>query len=297
MKKILVVGDLYVPADTFREAFAFLLAENEFRFFQMDETDRLIPTTESEKTIREYSGNPKQIARELKGEEIIVVHDAPVTDEVMDASSGLKLICCARGGPVNIDLLSATNRGIRVVTSPGRNAEAVSDYVLGVMILLGRNLYSAGNFVKEKRKFDRATFDSFFGHELRGKTLGLIGYGNVGYRVAPRAQAFGMSILVFDPFVDKEKIEAPGIKTADLDTVISSSDFVSLHARESRDNEDMFGKKQFELMKPSAYFINSARGSLLDEAALVDALTGKKIAGAALDVVKKEPISPDNPLV
>src|SRR5579872_2985957 len=265
MKKIFVVGDLYVPANTFREAFAFLLPENEFRFYQMDETDRLIPNTESEKAIREYSGNPKQIARELKGEEILVVHDAPVTDEVMDASSNLKLICCARGGPVNIDLLSATNRGIRVVASPGRNAEAVSDYVLGVMILLARNLYIAGNFVKEKRKFDRATFDSFFGHELRGKTLGLIGYGNVGSRVAKRAQAFGMSILVFDPFVAKEKIEAPGIKTADLNTVISSSDFVSLHARESKDNEDMFGKKQFELMKPSAYFINSARGSLLDE--------------------------------
>jgi len=297
MKKIFVVGDLYVPANTFREAFAFLLPENEFRFYQMDETDRLIPNTESEKAIREYSGNPKQIARELKGEEILVVHDAPVTDEVMDASSNLKLICCARGGPVNIDLLSATNRGIRVVASPGRNAEAVSDYVLGVMILLARNLYIAGNFVKEKRKFDRATFDSFFGHELRGKTLGLIGYGNVGSRVAKRAQAFGMSILVFDPFVAKEKIEAPGIKTADLNTVISSSDFVSLHARESKDNEDMFGKKQFELMKPSAYFINSARGSLLDEAALVDALANKKIAGAALDVVKKEPISPDNPLI
>jgi D-3-phosphoglycerate dehydrogenase / 2-oxoglutarate reductase len=297
MKKILVVGDLYVPANTFREAFAYLLPENEFRFYQMDETDRLIPTTESEKTIREYSGNPKQIARELKGEEILVVHDAPVTDEVMDASSNLKLICCARGGPVNIDLLSATNRGIRVVSAPGRNAEAVSDYVLGVMILLARNLFSAGTFVKEKRKFDRATFDSFFGRELRGKTLGLIGYGNVGSRVAKRALAFGMSIVVFDPFVDKERIEAPGIKTADMDNVIASSDFVSLHARESKENDDMFAKKQFDLMKPTAFFINSARGSLVDESALADALLNKKIAGAALDVVKKEPISPDNPLV
>src|SRR5579864_7001313 len=114
MKKILVVGDLYVPANTFREAFASLLPDNEVRFFQMDETDRLIPTTESEKTIREYSGNPKQIARELKGEEILVVHDAPVTDEVMDASSNLKLICCARGGPVNIDTAAATKRGIKI---------------------------------------------------------------------------------------------------------------------------------------------------------------------------------------
>ncbi|MDA4130280.1 MAG: 2-hydroxyacid dehydrogenase [Thaumarchaeota archaeon] len=296
MKKILVAGDLYVPANTFREAFSFLLSENQFRFFQMDETDRLVPSTESEKSIREYSGNPKQIARELKDEEVLVVHDAPVTDDVMDVSKELKLICCARGGPVNIDLLAATNRGIRVVSSPGRNAEAVSDYVLGVMIVLARNLSLANIFVREKRKFDRATFDSFFGHELRGKTLGLIGYGNVGSRVAKRALAFGMSILVYDPFIDKAKIEAPGIGTTELDTLLSTSDFVSIHAREGKENDDMIGKKQFELMKQTAYFINSARGSLVDEAALADAVINKKIAGAALDVVKKEPISPDNPL-
>jgi D-3-phosphoglycerate dehydrogenase len=198
---------------------------------------------------------------------------------------------------VNIDLVAATNRAIRVVSSPGRNAEAVSDYVMGVMIVLARNLSLANIFIREKRKFDRATFDSFFGHELRGKTLGLIGYGNVGSRVAKRALAFGMSILVFDPFVEKTKIESPGVKTADFNTVISSSDFVSIHAREAKENDDMIGKMVFDMMKPTAYFINSARGSLVDEASLADALANKKIAGAALDVVKKEPISPENPLV
>ena len=198
---------------------------------------------------------------------------------------------------MNIDVNAATFRGIPVVSAPGRNAEAVADYVLGVMLILARNLSRANIFLREKRKFDRSTFDSFFGHELGGKTLGLIGYGNVGSRVAKRARAFGMSILVFDPYLDKSKIEAPGIRTADLDTLIASSDFVSLHARESKENEDMFGKRQFDLMKKSAYFINSARGSLLDEAALLDALTNGRIAGAGLDVMKKEPVSPDNPLV
>ena len=106
-----------------------------------------------------------------------------------------------------------------------------------------------------------------------------------------------MSILVYDPFIDKSKIEAPGIKSADLDTLIASSDFVSLHARESKENENMFGKKQFELMKKMSYFINSARGKLLDESALLEALTNGRIAGACLDVMKKEPVSPDNPLV
>jgi len=293
----LIAGDLYVPADTFQSAFSFLIPENRIRFIQMNETDRLNPSTDSEKSIREFSGNPKQLVRELKDEDILVVHDAPVTDEVMNASPNLKLIGCARGGPVNIDVNAATTRGIPVVSAPGRNAEAVADYVLGVMLVLARNLSKANIFLREKRKFDRSTFDSFFGHELGGKTLGLVGYGNVGSRVAKRARTFGMSILVFDPYIDKSKIEASGIRTADFDALIASSDFVSLHARESKENENMFGKKQFELMKKSAYFINSARGSLLDEAALLEALTSGRIAGAGLDVLKKEPVSPDNPLV
>jgi D-3-phosphoglycerate dehydrogenase / 2-oxoglutarate reductase len=297
MKRILVVGDLYVPVAAFRTAFASLLPDNVIRFMQMNEADRLQPSTESEKSIREYSGNPRQIANELKDEEILVVHDAPVTDEVMDASPNLKLICCARGGPVNVDVAAATKRRITLVSAPGRNAEAVADYVLGVLIILARNLSRANLFLREKRKFDRSSFESFFGHELGGKALGLIGYGNVGSRVARRALSFGMSILVFDPFVPSSKIEAIGIKTIDLENLIKSSDFVSLHARESKENENMFGRTQFALMKKDAYFINSARGSLLDEDALLEALTTKKIAGAALDVMKKEPISSDNPLI
>jgi D-3-phosphoglycerate dehydrogenase / 2-oxoglutarate reductase len=297
MKKILVAGDLYVPVVVFQTALARLTPDNQIRFFQMNETDRLTPTSESEKSIREFSGNPKQIVKELKEDEILVVHDAPVTDEVMDASPNLRLICCARGGPVNIDAVAATKRGIPIVSAPGRNAEAVADYVLGVMIILARNLSFANLFLREKRKFDRSSYESFFGQELGGKTLGLIGYGNVGTRVAKRALAFGMSILVCDPFVPKSKIEAPGVKAVDMDTLISSVDFVSLHARESEENDNMFGKKQFAMMKKGAFFINSARGSLLDEDALLEALISKKIAGAAMDVMKKEPVSPDNPLV
>ena len=297
MKKILVAGDLYVPPTVFKIAFASLLADNSIRFIQVNEADRMNPSTESEKSIREFSGNPKQLVQELRDEEILVVHAAPVTDAVMDASPNMKLVCCARGGPVNIDVKAATERKITVVAAPGRNAEAVADYVLGVIIVLARNLSLANLFLREKRKFDRASFEKFFGYELGGKTLGLIGYGNVGSRVAKRALAFGMSILVYDPFIPKSRIEAPGIKVAEMDALISNSDFVSLHARESEENNNMFGKRQFDLMKKTGFFINSARGSLLDEEALLEALRSNKIAGAALDVLKKEPVSPDNPLV
>ncbi len=291
------MGDLYVPVAVFQAAFAFLIPENAIRFLQMDETQSLEPTTQSEKSIREYSGTPAQLVRELKDEEILVVHDAPVTDAVMDASPKLKLICCARGGPVNVDISAATRRGITVVSAPGRNADAVADYVLGVAIILARNLSKANLFLREKKTFDRSVYNQFFGDELGGKTIGLVGYGNVGSRVAKRALAFGMSVLVYDPFVPKSKIEGPGIKTADLETLLSKSDFVSLHARESKENINMFGRDQFVMMKKEAFFVNSARGSLVDEDALLEALTTNRIAGAALDVLKVEPISPDNPLI
>lgn len=298
MKKILVAGDTYVPFNIFREAFAPLLPDNIVRFIQMDESEHLDPITDSERSIREYSGSPKQLVRELKSEEILVIHDAPVTAEVMDSSPDLKLVCCARGGPVNVDISAAARRRIPVISAPGRNAEAVADYVLGVMIILARNLSKANLFLREGRTFDRSSYEEFFGTELGGKTLGLIGYGNVGSRVAKRVLSFGMSVLVYDPFVPKSRIESAGIRAAeDLETLIRNSDFVSIHARESKENSDMFGKRQLSLMKKGAYFINSSRGSLVDEAALFEALNTKQIAGAALDVLKKEPISTDNPLL
>lgn len=295
---MLVVGDAYVPSETFREAFRRLSLSNNIRFIQMNEADRIIPSSISEKSIREYSGNPQQIVKSLQSDdEVLIVHDAPVTDAVIDASPSLKLVCCARGGPVNIDISAATKRKILVVSSPGRNAEAVADYVLGAIIILARNLIMANNFLKERKKFERKMYEAFFGHELGGKTLGLIGFGNVGSKVAKRALAFGMNILVYDPFLDKSAIEGPGIAVSDLESLISKSDYVSLHARESKENENMIGKKQFALMKSTAFFINSARGSLVDEEALIEALEERKIAGAALDVLKQEPVAPDNKIL
>jgi D-3-phosphoglycerate dehydrogenase len=244
LKKILVAADSYVPPEAFKKAFQRIAPENQIRYIQMVEAGR-IANSPSEKTIREFTGDPAQIVGELKDEEILAVHTAPVTDEVLQASPNLKLVCCARGGPVNIDIASATKRGILVVSAPGRNADAVADYVLGVMIILARNLRNANLFLVQKKKFDRSTFASFFGHELGGRTLGLIGYGNVGSRVAKRAVAFGMSVLVYDPYIESSKIDAPGIKATDFDTVLRQSDFVSVHARESKENENLIGKRQF----------------------------------------------------
>jgi D-3-phosphoglycerate dehydrogenase / 2-oxoglutarate reductase len=299
--KILVAGDSFVSVEDFQRAFSSISKSNPVRFIEMDETAKLDPTSPSEKSIREFLGSPEQLISEIRrdGVECLVVHGAPVTDAVLDACPDLKIVCCARGGPVNVDVKAATARKIPVVTAPGKNSDAVADLALALMIMLSRNLVKALNHVKSTKIVGADNFEGnqFFGHELGGKILGLVGYGRVGSKVASRALSFGMSVLVYDPFVDKKMIEAPGISVCDLKDLISKSDYISLHARESKENENLFGKKEFAMMKSSAYFINTARPSLVDEDALYDALVNKRIAGAAMDVVRFLPERPVNPLV
>jgi len=295
--KILAIYDTYMPEESFRKAFSEIMKTNEVRFAYIMELDRKDPETDSENAIREYVGNPDELAGLIKDEDILVVHAAPVTDKVLQASPNLKAVFCVRGGPVNIDIESATRMGILVGAAPGRNADAVADFTLALMLALARNLVGGVEFVRTNEQFTREAWEGFFGHELGGMTLGLVGYGNVGSRVAKRALSFGMAILVYDPYVEKAKIEAPGISVTDLDTLLSLSDFVSIHAREAPENENMISAKQFAKMKKTAFFINTARGSLLDEDALYDALSSGRIAGAALDVMKVEPTDPSSKLV
>ena len=295
--KILVVTDTYIPEEYYRRAFARLEGSHSVRYERINELDRADAESASEKSIKEYAGNPHELAALLEGEDVLVVHAAPVTDEVLRASPELKAVFCARGGPVNIDVAAATAMNIPVVSSPGRNADAVADFTLGLLLILSRHMITGNSFVKGREQFTRESYEGLFGHELGGHVLGLVGFGNVGSRVAARALSFGMSVLVYDPYVDKARIEAPGIAVTSLDDLLSKSDFVSVHARESAENKDMMGPEQFGRMKKTAYFVNTARGSLVDEAALYAALESKQIAGAAVDVMKVEPIDFQSPIL
>ncbi len=297
--KILVAGDSFVTAEDFSRAFAEFSKNNDLRFIRMNENETFHPSSDSEKRIKEFLGSPGQLIREMDSAECLVVHGAPVTDAELDSSSALKLVCCARGGPVNVDLISATKRRIPVITAPGKNADAVADLALALMIMLSRNLVPALDHVKQTKIVGADNYEGnqFFGHELGGKTLGLIGYGRVGSKVAGRALGFGMKVLVFDPYVEKSKIEAPGISVTDFPTLLGESDYVSLHARESKENENLVGPKEFALMKKSAFFLNTARPSMVDEAALYASLKEHRIAGAAMDVLRYDPARPTNPLL
>jgi D-3-phosphoglycerate dehydrogenase / 2-oxoglutarate reductase len=287
-----------MPAQVFREAFARLEAEHEIRYEQIDEDRVLEPGTPSERAIREYAGHPGQLVDLLYDDDVLVVHGAPVTDAVLDAAPRLSLVCCARGGPVNVDVGAATQRGLPVATTPGKNAEAVADLTVAFLVMLARQLPTVQRFLVDRGRIGDSTFEGaeFLGHDLGGRLLGLVGFGQVGRRVAARAQAFGMTVLVHDPYVNGEPAEGVE-RVGRLDDLLRRTDFVSVHARATAETENLFDAAAFAAMRAGAFFVNTARETFVDEDALLAALRSGHLAGAALDVLRRVAPGARHPLV
>jgi len=219
---------------------------------------------------------------------------------VFDKLPDLRLIASCRGNPVNVDIEQATIHGVAVLHTPGRNAISVAELTIAFMISLARHVPETVALLKSSEggvmRMARA-FTDFRGNEIRGKTAGLVGLGAVGSEVAKRAIAFGCRVIAFDPYAPAARAQGLGVEMTTLDQVMSQADFVSLHAAVTPETTGLIGEEQFALMKPTAYFINTARAALTDEDVLLRALTEKRIAGAALDVFAKEPPPPDHPLL
>jgi D-3-phosphoglycerate dehydrogenase / 2-oxoglutarate reductase len=282
--KILAVGDSYMPWRYFAEAFSRLEAAHLVDYMQVDVTRRFEPNSPSELRLREYQGSPAELMERMPDVEALVVQGAPVTDEVLDASAVLRLVCCARGGPVNVDVESASARGLPLVATPGKNANAVADLTIGFLIMLARGLPRAQRFLEEGNHLrDNWEGAKFMGSDLRRHVLGIVGYGQVGRRVAERAQAFGMTVVAFDPYTS---MDARVERVDSLDELLRLADFVSLHARATSENENLIGSAALAEMKSGAFLINTARETLVDEEALDGALASGRLAGAALDVVR-----------
>jgi D-3-phosphoglycerate dehydrogenase / 2-oxoglutarate reductase len=284
--KVLVAGDSYMPPRYFREAFGEVEVAHEVGYFQVDAARPFAPTTPSELKIKEYQGSPEELAERMPGVAILVVQGAPVTDDVLDASSDLRLVACARGGPVNIDVDAVTARGLPLVNTPGKNAEAVADLTFAFLVMLARGLPKAQRFLDEGHQLkDNWEGARFIGSDLRRHTLGLVGYGNVGHLVARRATAFGMTVVVHDPYVEVETLQGVG-RLDSIEELLACSDFVSLHARATPETVNLFDAATFARMRPGSFFVNTARETLVDEDALDAALESGHLAGAALDVVR-----------
>jgi D-3-phosphoglycerate dehydrogenase len=193
----------------------------------------------------------------------------------------------------NVDLEEATRRGVMVVTAPGGNAESVSEMVFAQILILARRLEPAINSIRAGR-WERS---KFVGHELQGKTIGILGFGEIGHRVGLKAVAFGMKVLFCDPFVEADRrLDVPATKV-DLDTLLKESDIVSVNCTLTPETTGLIGERELKLMKKCAFILNTARGPIIREGALNRALTEQWIAGAALDVFEVEPPAVNNPLL
>jgi D-3-phosphoglycerate dehydrogenase len=223
---------------------------------------------------------------------LIVRSETKVTRAVIEAAKQLQVIGRAGSGVDNIDLDAATERGVLVVNAPQGNTISAAEHAIGLMFALSRNLTDAYQSLKSG-KWER---QRFLGTELRGKTLGLLGLGQVGSEVARRARGLDMRVLAHDPFLPPERFQALGVESATFEEVLRDSDFISLHMRLTPNTRDMLSAEQLAQVKHGVRIINTARGELIDENALIAALDAGRVAGAAIDVFREEPPG-ENPLL
>jgi len=214
----------------------------------------------------------------------------PISEKVLLAASGLKLIVKHGVGIDNIDISAATHLGIAVANTPGTNTCAVADFTIMAILALLRNFYQAVRSTKA------GEWKRFLGNELGCMTVGLIGTGRIGKEVAKRLHGFGANILAYDIVQDSSLTQRYGVHYTTLEELLTRADVISLHLPLSSGTRNIIGRREFSMMKPTAYLVNLARGELVDESALYEALKDGLIAGAALDVFAKEPPQ-DSPLL
>ncbi|MDO3679213.1 phosphoglycerate dehydrogenase [Paenibacillus ehimensis] len=224
---------------------------------------------------------------------LLVRSATKVTERIMGAGSKLKVVGRAGVGVDNIDLEAATKRGIVVINAPDGNTIATCELTFAMMMSVARMIPQAYKKTVGG-EWDRKTF---VGVELRNKVLGVLGMGRIGSEVAKRAKAFGMEVIGYDPFLTEERAEKLGVKLGSVNEICAAADFITVHTPLTNETRHMISRPQFELMKKGARIINCARGGIIDELALVEAIDAGIVAGAAFDVFEKEPPAADHPFL
>lgn len=295
--KIVGIGDLLIPCKDIINGFQSLKDEG-FDISTVDWELENYTVLQNINLLVEQGGSetyepPQYILDAVQDADIIITQFCTITQRVIDYCQNLKAIGVLRGGTENVNVSYATQKGILVFNTPGRNANAVADFTVGMLISECRNIAKAhlelksGNWVRD---FSNAEYVP----DLCDKTVGIIGYGNIGRKVAQRLRGFEMNIIAYDPFITPENCDSQMVSLREL---MMQSDFVTIHSRLSPETEKMINAELISLMKPTAYLINTARSGLVDEDALCCALASHKIAGAALDVFEVEPPGKDYKMV
>lgn len=262
--------------------------------------------------------NEDELRRELVDIDVFIVEYETLTREILEAAPSLRLMGCCRNEPeASVDVAAATDLGLPVLYPPGRNAVSVAEYTVGLMISVARHIPDVHHLLRftseltsvqyEDKAPDRleitsewsmdprAPFSRFPGPELAEKVLGLVGCGAIGREISRRAKAFDMHVITYDPYVPDVVLGEMGVQRVSLEELAQVSDFVAMAAKVTPETTGIFSAALIRAMKPTAYFVNTARAALVDYDALYEALSAARIAGAALDVYPREPIPEDSP--
>jgi len=237
---------------------------------------------------------PEMLKEIIKDYDALIVRSATkVTKDIVNAATKLKVIGRAGVGLDNVDLEAATQKGVIVMNTPAGNTISTAEHTMSMILALSRNIPQA-HISTKKGEWKRS---KFMGVELYGKVLGIIGLGRIGTEVARRALSFGMKILAYDPFLSREVAESLGVEIVELKELLEGSDYITVHTPLTEETRHMLSTKEFDLMKKGVRVINCARGGIIDETALINAIKSGKAAGAAIDVFEKEPLPPDSELL
>jgi D-3-phosphoglycerate dehydrogenase len=291
--KALILGDAMIPGSDFVSAAKKYLGDviGDLKVGDWESNwDRLqARRREVEKKGPEIESVPDLVKAEGANAEMIMGLFVPISSKVFDAMPEARIAGVSRAGIENVNLAEATRRGILVFNIEGRNAEAVSDFAVGLIIAESRNIARAHLAIKNG-KWRKEFSNSGWVPQLKEKKVGIVGFGYIGRLVARKLSGFNVEILVHDPFVDRSVESEFGVRLVEKDELFRNADFITVHARLDAENKGMVNVRELGLMKPTAYIVNTARAGLIDQKALLAALRGRKIAGAALDVFENEPL-------
>jgi len=303
LRKIAIIGDLFMRCEMFEDALRerCRLHELSIRAHNFQWPDAPMEhgyAAPGMDGLKEYMGSADEVV-ELTGDaEILVTHLAPLSAGILDRLPNLKFVAVSRGGPVNIDMRAARARNVTVVNTPGRNASAVAEFTIGAILAETRNITRGHDALRRGEWRGDLYRADLAGEELSEMTVGLIGYGEVGRRVVKLLKAFGCRILVSDPYVQLTAEDLrDGVIQTSLDRVLAEADVVSLHPRVTPETTGMMNAGTFAAMKKGSYFVNTARGPLVDYDALYEALASNHLRGAMLETFSVEPVPADWPLV
>jgi D-3-phosphoglycerate dehydrogenase len=271
---------------------SFLVVVSDSVFPNLDPARDVLSTIGAELQVAE-APTPKAIVRAATAADALLVTYAKITAEMIRQLTRCRIISRFGIGVDNVDIPAATDRGIVVTKVPDYCIDEVSDHALALLLALVRKIPFSSAQVHAGKWAMSAVVPI---HRLRGSVLGLVGFGRIPQLVAPKAKAFGVRVVAFDPFVAPEVFNRAGVERVDFSELLTMSDYVSIHSPLLPETRNLFGDDAFGRMKPTAYLINTARGPIVDEAALARALDAGELAGAALDVLPQEP-PVDSPLV